>query len=114
MWSGLVRAQAGWTAERLEQEWAKAMEGVMQVWAEALADFHRDVITSAVRDLAISELMWPPSLPEFVKMCREQEERIKPPTLVALTDDTAIADPESPKVKAAMAEMRNLLKRMPS
>ena len=116
MWAGLVPANPRRTQEEEQKAWADAMQGVQNVWAEALSEFHVDVISAAVRDLALSDQTWPPSLPEFVKMCREQEERIKPPPMLQLPNDASLADPESPVVQEALAELRKFTAshRMPS
>jgi hypothetical protein len=42
------------------------------VWAEALGRFPLQAIGDAVRDLAEHGTGWPPTLPEFVQMVREQ------------------------------------------
>jgi hypothetical protein len=116
MWAGLVVPNPRRSEEQEREAWAKAMQGVQNVWAEALSEFHVDVISAAVRDLALSDQMWPPSLPEFVGMCREQEERIKPAPLLQLPNDASLADPDSPVVQEALAELRRFTaaKRMPS
>jgi len=118
MWSGLVQEDPRWTDEDRRLAWADAMREVEGVWSEALSCFHVDVIAASVRSLATSEQMWPPSLPEFCAICRDQEERMKPSAanLVQIGDDTPIADPNSPRMKQAMDELREMMKmkRMPS
>lgn len=111
MWSGLVPHDSHRTEEQTRQAWDEAMHEVRSIWAEALGNFHMDVISAAVRDLAVSDQLWPPSLPEFCGRCREQEERLKPGALVAITNAPTPADPESPVVKAALEEMRKFTER---
>jgi len=59
--------------------WAGADPEVMkQVWAEKLAGFaHRpDIIRGALNDC--DDLAWPPTLPEFIGMCRSRARRMSP------------------------------------
>lgn len=44
------------------------MDGVKSVWMEDLADFTPDEITAGVAACKTRE--WPPTLPEFVRLCR--------------------------------------------
>ena len=107
MWAGLCASDA------TEAERAAAFEEVKSVWADALTNYHIDVIFAAVRSLATSAQSWPPSLPEFCALCRAEEERLKPQAanLLRIGDDTGVADPDSPAVQAFRAEMAKFLRR---
>lgn len=44
---------------------------VMQAWSEQLARFNADALRKALQATIDSGKEWPPTLPEFVAMCRE-------------------------------------------
>ncbi|MGE0745274.1 MAG: hypothetical protein AB7K86_08505 [Rhodospirillales bacterium] len=106
IWAGLVPSDAPYEVR------AKAEHEVKVTWIEALSDFHIDVVAAALRDLAKSGLMWPPSLPEFVALCRGEKERIKiERRLLALPAPSDVADPASPAVAEFRAELGKFLSR---
>jgi hypothetical protein len=45
------------------------------VWAETLGKFDAATLAAAVKAMPEREAMWPPTLPEFVALCREQQVR---------------------------------------
>lgn len=94
MWAGLVPVDA---PDHIREE--REAE-VRETWADALGDFHLDVVGEAVRSLAKSDAVWPPSLPQFVEMCRQSEEEMKP--MLAL----ALPPPTSPMVPAEEARKK--------
>jgi len=106
MWAGLVPSDApAHVRDRAEAE-------VRATWTEALGDFHIDVVAAALRSLAIGDQMWPPSLPEFAKLCREEEERVKASNrLLALPAPSDLADPSSPAVQAFRSELSRFMRR---
>lgn len=104
MWAGIAPADAPYEVR------AKAEHEVKATWIEALSDFHLDVIAAALRDLAKSDQMWPPSLPEFVRMCRDEEQRMKAEMrMVALPAPSDLADPSGPAVAEFKAELKRFL-----
>ncbi|MBX3703972.1 MAG: hypothetical protein KF822_09380 [Steroidobacteraceae bacterium] len=104
MWAGIAPADAPYEVR------AKAEHEVKVTWIEALSDFHLDVVAAALRDLAKSDLLWPPSLPEFVRMCRDEEQRLKAEgRILALPAPSDLADPNSPAVAEFRAELRRFL-----
>lgn len=106
MWAGLVPSDAPpHVRERAEGE-------VRATWTEALATFHIDIVAAALRSLATSDQVWPPSLPEFAKLCREEEERAKAErNMLALPAPSDLADPDSPAVQAFRSELSRFMRR---
>lgn len=60
-------------AQKVATAWGNvSTEDRNVVWAEALGRFPLQAIGDAVRDLAEHGTGWPPTLPEFVQMVRDQ------------------------------------------
>ena len=108
MWRDMVPAGLQ-PAEHARQTDA-VMREVKATWTDALNDFHIDVVAAGLRDLAANGGEWPPALPAFVRICRSEEERMKP-RLVALPppDNTAAAD--SPARAAFREELARFMGR---
>ena len=51
------------------------IDAMIPPWAHALGQFDRTVLAAAVEALPNRESAWPPTLPEFVALCREQIKR---------------------------------------
>ena len=59
-------------SQKIGSMWLDAdMAEVKAVWGEALGQFHGDSIGGAIGRLVASGSQWPPTLPEFVELCRQ-------------------------------------------
>jgi hypothetical protein len=112
------RLTAIYGSQKVGAMWLDADMGqVKAAWGQALAKYPPACIAAALQDLPEMPSAWPPTLPEFVTLVREQAEAARvsgmPPLL---GHDEKIADPDSPTVKAALAELRQFVqaRRMPS
>lgn len=101
MWAGLVPVDA---PDHIREE--REAE-VRETWAEALGDFHIDVIGEAVRSLAKSDVVWPPSLPQFAEFCRQAEAEMKPVLALALPPPTSPLVPPD-EARKRLAEIQAL------
>lgn len=67
-----ARFGAIYGSQKVGAMWADADIGeVKQVWAEGLGKFQGASIGAAVQSLIDSGSQWPPTLPEFVELCRQ-------------------------------------------
>lgn len=62
---GIQKMASMWPAEGVDHEEMK------RVWGEQLGRYSLPVIGKAVQALVDSSGEWPPTLPEFVRLCRE-------------------------------------------
>lgn len=84
--------------------WSSAdAEMVKQTWAEALQYVSGEQIKAALRD-CLNNNPWPPSLPEFVSLCRAH---YKPDPVPQLTHTEIPADP---KVVAEIARLAQTMR----
>lgn len=112
------RLTAIYGSQKVGAMWLDAdMEQVKGAWGHALAKYPPEAIAAALQDLPEMPSAWPPTLPEFVTLVREAAEYLRaknaPPLL---GHNEQLADPDSPNVQAALAEMRAFVaaRRVPS
>ena len=66
------RLAAFYGSQKLATMWVDAdMAEVKAVWAEQLGRFEPTSISAALQRLIDSGNQWPPTLPEFVELCRQ-------------------------------------------
>lgn len=113
-----ARLTAIYGAQKVGAMWLDAdMDQVMAAWGQALAKYPPAAIAAALQDLPETPNPWPPTLPEFVTLVREAATGMKhsgmPPLL---GHNEQVADPDSPVVVAARAELRRFIdaRRLPS
>lgn len=59
-------------AQRFATMWAGAdLELVKQTWGAALAKFDNETLAKALHGLVVNGNDWPPTLPQFVNICRQ-------------------------------------------
>lgn len=51
------------------------IDKLVPVWAQTLGKFDVPTLTAAVQAMPERDSMWPPTLPEMVALCREQQVR---------------------------------------
>lgn len=112
------RLTAIYGSQKLGAMWLDAdMAQVKSAWGHALSKYPPEAIAVALQDLPEMPSQWPPTLPEFVTLVREAAEYLRaknaPPLL---GHNEQVADPASPTVQAALAELRAFTsaRRMPS
>jgi hypothetical protein len=63
-------------AQKVAAMWGDVgTDRLVPVWAETLGKFDAATLAAAVKAMPEREAMWPPTLPEFVALCREQQVR---------------------------------------
>jgi hypothetical protein len=105
------------TYEGMKGDPEDVMIEVMLVWLKKLRRFHPLVIGRALDDVVDGGGQWPPSLADFTKACHDAEVRLKGERpMLALPSPSEVADPDSPVVQTALAELRRFVKarRMPA
>ena len=103
-------------AQKVAAMWGDVtIDALIPAWAHALGQFDRSVIGAAVEALPDRDSAWPPTLPEFVALCREQIKR--PEHMLALPVPPRTQD----EIAAGAAQMRRIremlggaVKRMPA
>lgn len=66
-----ARFVAMYGSQKVGAMWADANhDEVREMWANAIARYSPQSIAVAIRDLVESGREWPPTLPEFVELCR--------------------------------------------
>ncbi len=103
-----ARITAIYGSQKVGAMWLDADMGqVMSAWGQALGKYPPGAIAAALQDLPETASAWPPTLPEFVTLVREAATAMMhsgmPPLL---GHNEQVADPESPVVKEALAELR--------
>lgn len=81
------------------------VDSLVPVWAEALGRFDAATLGAAVRAMPERDSAWPPTLPEFVAMCRDQ--RVRPEHMPALP-----VPKRTPEEIAAGAEQMQRIREM--
>lgn len=98
-----ARFLALYGAQKMAGMWADTdMADVKSVWAEQLAKFHPQSIRDALQRLIESGREWPPTLPEFVELCRQSaigRQQAQVPAL--LSPGNGRTDAETAKRKVA-------------
>ena len=110
------RMTAVYGSQKIGAMWLDADRGqVMQAWGAALARYPQNAIAAALLELPERPSPWPPTLPEFVALTREAAEQAMYQPLQLLGPGETLADPDSPIVKNAIAELRAFIarRRMP-
>lgn len=112
------RLTAIYGSQKVGAMWVDAdMVQVKAAWGHALAKYPPEAIAMALQELPEMPSRWPPTLPEFVTIVRESAEYLRarnaPPLL---GHNEQVADPNSPVVQEALAELRRFTaaRRVPS
>jgi hypothetical protein len=113
-----ARLTAIYGSQKVGAMWLDADMGqVKAAWGQALAKYPPEAIATALQDLPETPSPWPPTLPEFVTLVREAAEYLRTKGMPPLLGhNEQVADPDSPAVQDALAELRQFIhaKRMPS
>ncbi len=109
------RLAAYYGSQKLATMWVDAdMAEVKAVWSEQLGRFEPASISAALQRLVDSGNQWPPTLPEFVELCRQSAIGRQQASVALPAPGGARTDAETAKRKVAEL-MRSLAaaKRMP-
>ncbi len=112
------RLAAFYGSQKLATMWVDAdMAEVKAVWAEQLGRFEPASISAALQRLIDSGNQWPPTLPEFVELCRQSAIGRKAAMLYAELPAPGNARTDADTAKLKVAELLAGLarsKRMPT
>jgi len=93
-------------AQKMATTWASVDRAeVNQVWGEALSRFPMQAIGDAVRALSEAPGDWPPTLPQFVTLCKSYN---RPEHRAALPEPDATGD-ERERAREQLALIRQML-----
>lgn len=109
------RLAAYYGSQKLATMWVDAdMAEVKAVWSEQLGRFEPASISAALQRLVDSGNQWPPTLPEFVELCRQAAIGRQQAGMALPAPGGARTDTETAKRKVAeLLEGLARVKRMP-
>jgi len=85
---------------------AKAHQAAKAEWAQSLDGIHVDAVAQALEAMKREYVDWPPTLPQFLQLCRPQSAPYHKPA------PRLLEAPRNPEVaRAALAECRRILGR---